>query len=128
MKNNQAVYLYEINLIEEQKIVQNNTNNNTTYTNSNHNQVHQGDNSITNFESKVSTQQTEEINEKIEEIKKELVRNNKENYLDLVGILEKSLKEKDEEKAKSIFENIQSVIGETEKLTHIWDWLTNFFN
>ncbi|ELD8114590.1 hypothetical protein QJK03_002143, partial [Staphylococcus pseudintermedius] len=87
-----------------------------------------GDNSITNFEIKVSTQQTEEISKKIEEIKKELVRNNKENYLDLVGILEKSLKDKDEEKAKSIFKNIRSVIGDTEKLTHIWTWLLNFFN
>lgn len=110
--------------------MQNNTNNtnNTTYTNSNHNEVQQGDNSTTNFESKVSPQQIDEINEKIEEIKKELVRNDKENYLDLVDVFEKSLKDKDEDKAKTIFENIQSVIGNTEKLTHIWDWLTNFFN
>lgn len=104
------------------------TTNNTTYTNSNHNEIQQGDNSVANFESKVSTQQADEINEKIEEIKKELARNNKENYLDMVDVLERALKNKDEDKAKTIFENIQSVIGDTEKLTHIWEWLTNFFN
>lgn len=103
-------------------------NNNNTYNNSNHNQIQQGDNSTTNFESKISPQQTDEINEKIEEIKKELVKNNNENYFDMVDILEKALKNRDEDKAKTIFGSIRSIIGDTEKLTHIWDWLTHFFN
>ncbi|OFJ79625.1 hypothetical protein [Staphylococcus sp. HMSC056G08] len=101
---------------------------NNNYHNSIHNDIQQGDNSTTNIESNMTNQESKEIEQKILELKQEFISNNKENSIDMIDIFENALKENDEQKAKSIFTGIQELIGSTESILNISDWLTNFFS
>lgn len=98
-------------------------NNQNTYNHSNHNQVNnQGDNSTTNI---TNNQNNSKLDGYLKDLKNELAKNNKEEYYDIVDLLQNAIENKNVVKANTLLNTFKEILGTTDTILKIADCINS---